>query len=133
MRNLIEIGLPTLILLAIIFLAPLLVSIPLFHTLKWVLIIFFVASSYISRQITHFGLEERNEKFPAYYLTSTVIRMVLSLIFLFVFVYLKIENLFLFVANFLAFYFFYVGFEIYYLFGNLRPNTNNRRKDAENI
>ena len=122
-RLFIELLLPSSIILLLILLDSLLPGWELFHPKKWFILIFFIFTTYTTKKITELGGNFEKIKFHNFYFSSMFVRMILSLIFLFVFVLYKVENVFLFVINFFLCYFFYMIFEIYYLLGNLRANS----------
>ncbi|MEO1652835.1 MAG: hypothetical protein AAFU64_04755 [Bacteroidota bacterium] len=92
------------------------------HESKWIQFFFFLSLHYSNQQILRFALESTPKNFAIYYFISQGIRFILSILFILIFVYFKVENVLEFACTFFAFYFYYIVFEIYYLLGNLQAN-----------
>ncbi|NJO01044.1 MAG: hypothetical protein HC880_04520 [Bacteroidia bacterium] len=123
MRPWIKWLLPSGIMALLILIDGLIPAMVFFHPLKWILLIFFLFLSYLSKQITKIGFQEEQRKFPNYFFLSIILRMVFGIFFILICILLKISNPLLFLLNFIMFYFFHIVFEIYYLLGNLRANS----------
>jgi hypothetical protein len=100
---------------------------PLWHSSKWIMIAFFTFLSFFNYSLYEIGLKGHQTKFQNFFFLSTFIRLIASVIFIIVFLILKVENLKLLLTNFFIFYFFYLGFEIYFLLGNLRADSKQLR------
>lgn len=87
----------------------------------WVLQGFFLFVGIGNHLISEKGLKNASDM-HLYYLGSMSIRFLLSLIFLFIFIYRMKEGHFDFVLNFFILYLVYTSFEIYFLLRNLRPD-----------
>lgn len=90
------------------------------HGSKWYILTFFVAFSYLYNVLIKLGFENNRKNFVQFYLSTVIIRLVASLIFIAVFLYLKVENPNLFVLNFFALYLCFSFFEIQNLYCKLR-------------
>lgn len=90
------------------------------HPKKWSILAFFLALALLQHRLMEFGFRENRKKFVQFYLSSLTARFVMCLIFVGVFLYLKVEDPNGFVLTFFAFYLFYTCFEIYGLYRNLR-------------
>lgn len=90
------------------------------HPHIWYILIFFAGLSFLGHRLMEMGLRNKREKFVTFYISTIVARIILSLIFIAVFLYQGLSDSFLFVINFFALYLFYTCFEIYGLYSNLR-------------
>lgn len=90
---------------------------------KWYILIFFFVTAILQHRLMGFGFANNREKFIQFYLTSIVIRFILSLLFVGVFLYMGVSSSNLFVITFIVFYLFYTFFEIYGMMRNLRQNS----------
>jgi hypothetical protein len=95
----------------------------LFHPKKWLILTFFVAFSFLFHRVIEFGLREKQKNFIPFYLSTVVMRLILSLAFIGIELYLGIQNTELFIINFFVLYLFYTIFEIWNLSRNLRQNS----------
>jgi hypothetical protein len=95
----------------------------LLHPKKWLILTFFVAFSFLFHRVIEFGLREKQKNFIPFYLSTVVMRLVLSLIFIGIELYLGLQNTELFIINFFVLYLFYTIFEIWNLSRNLRQNS----------
>ncbi len=95
----------------------------LFHPWKWVILFFFLITSGITHSLTQSGLESKGESFIRFYFYSMLFRMLFSLIFIGFSLFIRVENIFLFVGNFFCIYLLFIVFEIYNLLGKLRANS----------
>lgn len=118
-----QIGIPSIVLVVFIVADIFIKQTTLFHFTKWGLLAFFVATSIITSLVTAYGVKADPRKFQVYYFLSMGIRMFLSIIFVFICIILRIDEIYLFVINFFMFYFLYFVFEIYFLLGNLRAKS----------
>ncbi|ALI99196.1 hypothetical protein [Rufibacter tibetensis] len=95
----------------------------LVHSYIWLMLGFFVFVTCFSHYVANLGLRHDSENLHAYYFASMGIRMVLSIIVVFVYRYFHEEQVVQFVINFFVLYFIYTAFEIYALLSNLRRNS----------
>lgn len=90
------------------------------HPYIWYILGFYLGLSFLLHRLMEFGLQDKGKKFVSFYIASIVARIILSLIFIGIFLYRGLTDSFLFVINFFALYLFYTCFEIYGLYRNLR-------------
>ena len=90
------------------------------HAQKWVILSFFFAISYLSHILMQMGFAKNRENFVQYYLGSITGRLVMSLIFIGIYVYSGTPDINTFLINFFVLYLCYTGFEIFGLFSKLR-------------
>ncbi|CAG4991897.1 hypothetical protein DYBT9275_00851 [Dyadobacter sp. CECT 9275] len=90
------------------------------HYQIWYILAFFLGVSFLIHRLMEYGLRDNSKKFVSFYLTTIVGRLILSIIFIALFLYNGLTDSFIFVINFFALYLFYTGFEIYGLYCNLR-------------
>ncbi len=90
------------------------------HPHKWIILAFFVAIDYLFYLLTELGMKSNREKFIEFYLSTVIIRLVFSIVFIGTELLLKVEKPFLFVGNFFALYLFFTIFEISTLYRKLR-------------
>ncbi|MFD2520549.1 hypothetical protein [Emticicia soli] len=95
----------------------------LLHPQKWVILGFFAASAFLFSRIMELGFRENRKNFIQFYLTTVVLRLLLSIIFIGVELYRGLKQQELFVGNFFVLYLFYTIFEIWNLNSNLRRNS----------
>ena len=122
-RYLLQVGIPSFILVILIVVDHFIKQHNLLHFTKWGLFAFFVITSIITSLITDYGAKGDHKSFQVYYFLSMGVRVFLSIIFVFICIILRIEQIYLFVINFFVFYFLYFVFEIYFLLGNLRAKS----------
>ena len=90
------------------------------HPQKWIILAFFFAVSYLNHILLNLGFAKNRENFVQFYLGSVTARLILSLIFIGIFVYSGIPNPYIFIINFFVLYLCYTGFEIFDLYRKLR-------------
>ena len=90
------------------------------HPYIWYILLFYFGLSFLGHRLMEYGLRNNREKFVTFYIATIVARIILSLIFIGLFLYRGLSDSFLFVINFFALYLFYTCFEIYGLYCNLR-------------
>ncbi|WP_221393361.1 hypothetical protein [Dyadobacter sp. NIV53] len=112
--------LATLLLGIVLFLAQRFHIDSLVHTNIWYILAFFFGLSFFIHRLMDIGLRNNREKFVTYYMATIVGRIILSLIFIAIFLYKGLTDPFIFIVNFFALYLFYTCFEIYGLYCNLR-------------
>jgi hypothetical protein len=93
-----------------------------YHDWK-LLLLFFVSVSFLLHRLVESGLQSNAERFITLYLAATVIRLVLSFVFVGFFLYQNVEQRRLFVITFLVLYICYTSFEIWGLSRNLRRDS----------
>lgn len=93
------------------------------HPQKWIILSFFVAISVLFHRLMEAGMKNNRENFVTFYLTTTVLRLILSLSFIGLELYLGVKQIELFVINFFVLYLFYTFFELWNLSRNLRQNS----------
>lgn len=93
----------------------------LVHPQVWSIMIFSVILGLIVVAIAHWALTSFDADVrPNIFIGITVLRMIISMIFIGAVIFLGIEKRVLWVANFFAVYLFYLVFEIYAILSNLR-------------
>jgi len=93
------------------------------HESLWTILSFFVLLTWFTGMFSHYLLEISKENSVNILLGAIGIRFLASAGFVAVMLFLRVENLILFVVNFFIVYFFYLLFDIYTLLANLRPNS----------
>ncbi|MCY7359796.1 MAG: hypothetical protein LH609_20555 [Rudanella sp.] len=96
------------------------------HPLWKVMLLFFVALSFLMHRLVELGNQDKGERFIPFYMAFTVARLVLSVAFAGFFIYRGVADRRTFVFDFLVLYMFYTVFEIYGLSSNLRRDLKNR-------
>ena len=112
--------LATLVLGIVLFLAQYFHLDSVIHPYIWYILAFFFGLSFFIHRLMELGSRNNREKFVAYYISTIVGRIILSLIFIALFLYKGLADSFIFIVNFFALYLFYTCFEIYGLYRNLR-------------
>ncbi|NIJ51993.1 hypothetical protein [Dyadobacter arcticus] len=92
----------------------------LLHPYIWYILGFFFGLSFFAHRLMEFGLRNNREKFVTFYISTIVVRIILSLVFIALFLFNGLTDSLLFVINFFVLYLFYTCFEIYGLYRNLR-------------
>ena len=95
----------------------------LLHPQKWIILTFFVAYSFLLHRLIELGFRENRKNFIQFYLTTVVLRLILSVIFIGIELYIGLQQQQLFIIDFFALYLFYTIFEIWNLSSNLRQNS----------
>ncbi len=124
MRSLfIQLFIPTICLVAIFLIEPLLNPQTLIHEKIWNLFSVFFLLSFFTSFITNNALGKNKSNLLIYYLLATIVRIFVSLIVLLLYISLGVSDRNIFVGNFFLIYFFYMVFEIYFLLTNLQANS----------
>ncbi|MFN3782832.1 MAG: hypothetical protein ACK4R6_02875 [Spirosomataceae bacterium] len=110
----------TSILSIVLFLADYLGVGHLVHPHKWIILSFFVAVSYLFHTLVEQGMRNNRENFIQFYLSTVVIRLIASLIFIGVELYLGVGNKKIFILTFFVLYLFFTLFELTILYRKLR-------------
>ncbi len=92
------------------------------HPDIWYIVAFYLALSFLTDQLMLQAFRNNREKFVQFYLSISVIRLILSLAFIGIFLYNKVPEEILFISNFFALYLFYTCFEIWGVYRKLRAN-----------
>ena len=87
-------------------------------------LIYFFFLSLLNHQFIRFALKNKGGEFTSFYFVSMLIRFFLSIIIIFVVIYLDREQAISASLNFLILYFIYLAFEVISLVRNLRSNSN---------
>ena len=87
------------------------------------LLLFFASLSFLQHRLLSIGNERGADGFVLFYLTFTVLRLVLSLAFVGFFIWQRVANRSAFIGAFLGLFICYTAFEIYGLTRNLRQNS----------
>jgi predicted signal transduction protein with EAL and GGDEF domain len=87
---------------------------------KWLMLSFFFALSVLQHRLTAYGFQDNRSRFVSFYLTMTVLRLILCLLFVGLFLYHKVSNPASFILTFFGLYLFYTSFEVLGLYRNLR-------------
>lgn len=115
---------PTLLLTAtliiVLFVVDLVDNGHLIHPQKWIILSFFFFLSYLFERINSVGLEKGPESFIPFFLSTVVIRLIASLVFIGMELYWEVSDRKLFIINFFALYLCYTIFEIIVLSRKLR-------------
>jgi hypothetical protein len=92
----------------------------LVHPYAWYILLFFALITLGTFYAIRKGTEADPGSFQLYYLGSSVFRVLLCMMVVFIYVYLATERELQFAINFFVIYFIYTGFEIYGILSNLR-------------
>jgi hypothetical protein len=92
------------------------------HPKIWHILAFYLALSFLIDQLMTQAFRNNREKFVQFYMSVSVARFIVCLLFIGVFLYYKVPDSLLFVANFFALYLFYTFFEIWGIYRKLRAN-----------
>lgn len=92
------------------------------HSSWKIILLFFLTLSYLIHRLMELGFENDRENFVPFYMGTIIMKLVLSLVFVGVFLYRRVPDKKVFIVDFLALYMIYTGFEIYGLSRNLRRN-----------
>lgn len=101
----------------------------LVHPQIWSIMIFSLILGIIVVAIAHWALSSFDADMrPNIFIGITVLRMILSMIFLGAVIFIGLEGRVLWVANFFVVYLFYLVFEIYTILSNLRAISGEGEK-----
>lgn len=93
------------------------------HPKRWLILGFFVGFSFLMHRLIEMGLQGKDKNIIIFYLSATVLRLILSLAFIGFELYRGLQQQELFILNFFVLYLFYTVFEIWNLSSNLRQNS----------
>ncbi|MGY6520275.1 MAG: hypothetical protein ACXIUD_00990 [Mongoliitalea sp.] len=91
------------------------------HETVWTTISFFLILTWLTSAFSHYLISINQENSVNIMLGALGIRFLGSLGYIGIMLFLGVENIILFVANFFAIYLFYLLFDMYGLITNLRP------------
>lgn len=102
------------------------------HDQFWGILIFSAAVAFLVTWINHYFMTHGSTLgMTKIFLLNTMIRMILSLIFITIFLAIGLENQLVWIANFFIVYLFYLTFEIYVIMSNLRAISNEGEKNDQ--
>lgn len=84
------------------------------------ILVFFVFISYLNKLLFEIGMKNGREKLIQFMMGIQAFRFISSLVFIGIFAFLKINNIYIFVGNFFVLYLFSTNFEIITLLRKLR-------------
>ncbi|SDK72140.1 hypothetical protein SAMN05421823_103377 [Catalinimonas alkaloidigena] len=93
------------------------------HPMVWWLLLINTLLAVGIQLLVDYGVHYRRGSFQIFYLGGSVIRLFISALVAFAFIYMGTPALETFVLNFFAIYLIFVGFEIYAVLGNLRSDS----------
>jgi hypothetical protein len=93
------------------------------HPSVWLVLSFFALLTWLTGTFVHYLIKLSKENSSNILLGATALRFMASLGFIVIYLFLDVENIILFVANFFVIYLFYLIFDIYGLIANLRPHS----------
>ena len=96
----------------------------LIYSYTFYFLIYFFFLSLISHQFINFALKNKEGDFTSFYYLSMLIRFFLSIIIIFIVIYLDREHAVVASLNFLVIYFIYLAFEVVALIKSLKSNSN---------
>ncbi len=89
-------------------------------TEKWFILVFFFAVYLFQHRLLEFGTNNDNKNFIQFFMASTVLRLILSVVFVGMFLRFGIKNTKTFTITFIVLYLSYTFFEIYGISAKLR-------------
>ena len=101
---------------------------PLVNPYIWWIQFYFVVMTAGTYFLASRGIKENLLDFHNYYMGATGIRLIISVIIIFVYAYVVIDQKVTFILNFFILYLFYTGFEIKSLLSNLRAHSKSENK-----
>ncbi len=87
---------------------------------KWFILVFFFAVYLFQHRLLEFGTNNDNKNFIQFFMASTVLRLILSVVFVGMFLRFGIKNTKTFTITFIVLYLSYTFFEIYGISAKLR-------------
>ena len=84
------------------------------------ILVFFLFISYLNKLLFEIGMKNGREKLIQFMMGIQAFRFISSLVFIGIFAFLKINNIYIFVGNFFVLYLFSTNFEIITLLRKLR-------------
>ena len=98
------------------------------HPAVWWLLLINLLMAVGIQLMVDYGVYYRQGQFQIFYLAGSVIRLFVSGLVAFAFIYVGTPAMETFVLNFFALYLLFVGFEIYSVLGNLRSDSKSGPK-----
>ena len=95
-------------------------SLPWIHPRKWELLSFWACLSYLNYQLSNRAFANNRTHFVQFFLASTVLRLIVSVLFIWFFLYNHEPDVLKFISNFFVLYLLFTGFEIYDLYRKLQ-------------
>ncbi len=95
------------------------------HENIYYILVFFIFLSYLNKLLFEIGWKNGREKLIQFMMGIQAFRFISSLIFIGIFAFLKIQNIYIFVGNFFVLYLFSTNFEIMTLLRKLRRDFKN--------
>lgn len=124
----------TCILALLIFIADQFLIPNLIHSQIWVLLAFFFVLSLIGHRITQIGIQRNKDNAVLYYFSVMLLRLVISGVFIAVYLYTGTTDRIVLIGNFFILYLLYVAFEIKTLLTNLQRNSKQQeRHEPQNL
>lgn len=124
----------TIILATLIFVANQFLIPSLIHTEVWVMLGFFFVLALIGHRIIEIAFRRNKDNVAIFYFIVMLIRLLISIVFIVIFLYKGVPDRLLFAANFFILYLLYVAFEINSLLTNLRRNLRQQeRHEPQNL
>lgn len=124
-KDLWQLCLFTAIVAVVIFLLKYIIRVTYIHDTIWYILLFVLFQTFFSVWVSHIGVQKSHQAFVKYALVATVVRLTLSIVFVFVALQLGVAHRLSFVVNFLIMYFAFLVFEIISLLTTLRANFEN--------
>jgi hypothetical protein len=118
----------TAILAAVIYLASEFLVPNFIHTEIWVMLGFFFALAVMGHRIIQVALRNNPDNAAIYYFVVMLIRLLISAVFIAIYLYKGLSDKVVFIANFFILYLLFVAFEINSLLTNLRRNSRQQER-----
>ena len=90
------------------------------HPLAYYMLAFFAIITFVTSYVVGKGTGSDPQSYQLFFMGSSVFRVLLCMMAVFIYVYLATDRELQFALNFFTFYFIYTGFEIYGILSNLR-------------
>jgi hypothetical protein len=100
----------------------------LIHAEIWVILGFFFALAIMGHRITQIAFQRNKDNVAIYYFVVMLIRLLISAVFIAIYLYKGIQDKMVFIGNFFILYLLYVAFEINSLLTNLRRNSRQQER-----
>lgn len=97
----------------------------LIYKWSWILIIYFTFLSAINFQFINFALKKNGGNIVPYYFGSMTVRFLVSILIVFLVIYIDRENSISFAINFIILYLLFLGFEIFWLIKRIESNEED--------
>ncbi len=124
----------TSILAIIIFIAKHFLIPSMIHPEIWIMLAYFFILSIVGHRIIEKGIRSNKDNMAIYYFAVMLIRLLISAIFITIYLYMGVPEITIFFANFFILYLLYVAFEIKTLLTNLQRNSKQQeRHEPQNL